>query len=94
MELDQLLKSIGTKVEATEVREVVRDTLRVPSASPSDVVEALAVTLNPSGTRVIVDSAGTVDSGAAGKVMSYLVERGEIRIEGRRVHATEKLVQE
>ena len=82
---------MGTKVEAVTVREVIRTTLRIPSASPSDLVEALAVTLNPSGSRILVDSSDTHDGGAAGKVVSFLVEQGEIRVEGRQVYATDRL---
>ena len=91
MDLAQFLVSIGAKVEAAVVLDVVKNTLRIPSATPSDLVEALAVTLNPSGARVIVDPSGAVDTGIAGKVVSFLVEHGEIRIEGRHVYATAKL---
>lgn len=91
MDLAQYLASLGATVDATVIRDVVKATLRTPSASPSDLVEALAVTLNPHGARVIVNSSGAVDSGAAGKVVSFLVEQGEIVIEDRRVFATEKL---
>ena len=90
MDLAQFLGSIGVTVEAAVVRDVVKQTLRIPSASPSDLVEALAVTLNPSGARVIVDRSGAVDGGAAGKIVSFLIEQGEIRIEDRHVFATEK----
>lgn len=93
MDLTELLRSHGSKVDAAAVRQVVSATLENPAATPSDLVEALAVTLNPSGARVIVDENGEVDSGLAGKVVTTFVRRGEIRIEGRHVRRTEKFGQ-
>ena len=90
MDLAQFLKKIGVKAEAERVTDVVQNALRDPNASPSDLVEALAGTFNPNRSRVVVDSADVGEAGAAAKVVAFLVERGDIRIEGRRVCSTAK----
>ena len=90
VDLADFLRTVGAKVDAEVVGDVVWNTLRDPAASPSDLVEALAVTLNPSGARVVADKDGPVEDEAARKVVAFLAKRGDIRIEGRRVRASEK----
>ena len=91
MDLSNFLQTVGAMADAAVIREVVKKTLRDPSVSPSDLVQALAKTLNPGGSAVVVERASSADAAAAGKVVAFLVEQGEIRIEGRRVFATSKL---
>jgi len=86
--LAEYLAVMGVKAEAGEVCGVIKQALRDPAASPSELVDALALSLNAKGASVIADRED--DGAAAAKVVAFLVERGELRIEGRRVSATEK----
>jgi hypothetical protein len=90
MDLAQFLGSIGATVETAVVRDVIRKTLHDPTASPSDLVDTLSLTLSPTGTHSVLAHPGNRADGAAGKIVAFLVKEGEICIEGRQVYATEK----